>query len=562
MTSSIMVYALVVGTLFSMSALLVERISSPLRFGRRWIWLAALALSVLLPLLAVVSGGQEPSGANEIQSTVSRSPADAVSLEPNASVFDLIETPRVTWPQWNNFNAPLTALWISSSAVVLLLYGFAWINLYLNRRRWQLVQMHGTSVFVSEKLGPAVFGFMTPRIVVPAWLVNAEPRTRALVLQHEQEHIAAGDQRALLTGLLLVAIAPWNIALWWQLRRLRFALEVDCDARVMSRGTDAVEYSSALLSVQQRQLATLLGAVSLTERISDLERRIQLLVTGARRLSSPLIVLSVIGAATLLIAACAVQPPEPDALRKPPPAGLGQGPPPWASSVGNIVVERYGEQLEVIESGNALIDLVFAETGELRESNFEVTNDPPRPNAVGRFDRYGVTREAAAAASEFLIVPKQRLLASAGAPPAGGASSPGQTSLVAIYVHDPGHALIPSRAEVSTADVDRRIAQRYFPDIFSSPASPNLGLWVLFDSAGAVVASGRESLSADTVANGPPPRQVRSLVGARFPDASIAMINGAPIEDAQSQPVKDRSGADMVLYSLWLSQSSPIPTPQ
>jgi hypothetical protein len=137
-------------------------------------------------------------------------------------------------------------------------------------------------------------------------------------------------------------------------------------------------YSSALLSVQQRQLATLLGAVSLTERISDLERRIQLLVTGARRLSSPLIVLSSIGAATLLIAACAVQPPEADALRKPPPAGLGQGPPPWASSVGNIVVERYGEQLEAIETGNALVDLVFAETGELR-NQLRVTNEPPRP---------------------------------------------------------------------------------------------------------------------------------------------------------------------------------------
>jgi hypothetical protein len=187
-----------------------------------------------------------------------------------------------------------------------------------------------------------------------------------------------------------------------------------------------------------------------------------------------------------------------------------------------------------------------------------------RGQSVGRFDRYGVTRDAAAEASEFLIVSKQRLLAStgAGAPPAGGASSPGQTSLVAIYVHDPGHALIPSRAEVSTADIDRRIAQRYFPDIFSAPAAPNLALWVLLDSAGAVVASGRESLSADTVANGPPPRQVRSLVDARFPAASIAMINGAPIEDAQSQPVKDRSGADMVLYSLWLSQSSPIPAPQ
>jgi hypothetical protein len=194
MTSSIMVYALVVGTLLSASALLIERISSPLRFGRRWIWLAALALSVLLPLLAVVSGSQESGGVTDIPSTVSRSPADAVSLDPSASVFYLIETPRVTWPQWNEFNALLTAVWISSSAVVLLLYGVAWINLYLTRRRWQLVRMHDKR-FV-WKGWPGGVRFHDAPIVVPAWLVNAEPRARALVLQHEQEHIAAGDQQA------------------------------------------------------------------------------------------------------------------------------------------------------------------------------------------------------------------------------------------------------------------------------------------------------------------------------------------------------------------------------
>jgi hypothetical protein len=419
--------------------------------------------------------------------------------------------------------------------------------------------MHDRNIFVSEKLGPAVFGFVTPRIVIPAWLASAEPRTRALVLQHEQEHIGAGDQLALLTGLILVAAAPWNVALWWQLRRLRFALEADCDARVLRHGTDAVEYSNALLSVQQRQFATPLGVISLTERISDLERRIQLIVTGARRLSTPLIALSSMGAAALLIAACAVQPPESEALRKPPPIAGPPGPPPWASSVQGIALERYGERLEA-EVGNAVIDLVFDETGTLRESSYEATNDPPRPNLVGRFDRYGVTREAAAESSEFLIVPKQRLLGNAAVPRADGASSPAQNSLVAIYVHDPGHALIPRRAQVATGDIDRRIAQRYFPDIFSTPAAPNLGLWVLLDSEGAVLASGRESLSTDPVAGGPPVRQVRTLVSAKYPDARIAMINGAPIEDARSQPVKDRSGADLVLYSLWLSPNSSAPT--
>lgn len=562
MTGSIMVYALVVASLFSTSALLIERLSSPLRFGRRWIWLAGLALSVLLPLLALV-GSQEWGGASDVPAaTASRPTADAVAGEPSSSAFGLIQTPRVTWPQWNNFNGPLNALWIVSSASVLLLYGFAWTNLYIARRRWQLVDLHDKNVFVSEKLGPAVFGFITPRIVVPAWLANAEPRVRALVLQHEQEHIAAGDQWALLSGLILVVVAPWNIALWWQFRRLRFALEADCDARVVRHGADAVEYSSALLSVQQRQCATPLGAVCLTERISDLERRVRLIVTGTRRVSSPFAVLASIGAATLLIAACAVQPPESEVLRKAPPAGASQGPPPWAGAVQSIVVERFGQRLEAMEAGHALIDLVFDEAGRLRQSNLEVTNDPPRPNLVGRFDRYGVSREAAAETGDFLIVPKQRLLANASAPQAGDANSRAQNSLVAIYVHDPGHALIPRRAQGGTADIDRRIAQRYFPDVFSAPAAPNLGLWVVLDSNGAIVAAGRESLSVSTAVDGPAIRQVRSLVSAKFPDARIAMITGAPIEDARSQPVKDRSGVEMVVYFLWLSPDSRVPTPR
>ena len=35
---------------------------------------------------------------------------------------------------------------------------------------------------------------------------------------------------------MAVVLMPWNLPLWWQWRRLRFAIEVDCDARVLASG--------------------------------------------------------------------------------------------------------------------------------------------------------------------------------------------------------------------------------------------------------------------------------------------------------------------------------------
>ena len=37
----------------------------------------------------------------------------------------------------------------------------------------------------------------------------------------------------MVTALTLI-LAPWNVALWWQLRRLRLAVEMDCDRRVVA----------------------------------------------------------------------------------------------------------------------------------------------------------------------------------------------------------------------------------------------------------------------------------------------------------------------------------------
>ena len=50
---------------------------------------------------------------------------------------------------------------------------------------------------------------------------------------------------------------PWNVPLWWQFRRLRYAIEVDCDASVLRSGGDARQYGETLLAVGQRQATSI-----------------------------------------------------------------------------------------------------------------------------------------------------------------------------------------------------------------------------------------------------------------------------------------------------------------
>jgi len=54
-----------------------------------------------------------------------------------------------------------------------------------------------------------------------------------MVIAHEQSHLAAHDPLLLIVALFLLVLMPWNLPLWWQLHRLRYAIEVDCDSRVL-----------------------------------------------------------------------------------------------------------------------------------------------------------------------------------------------------------------------------------------------------------------------------------------------------------------------------------------
>jgi hypothetical protein len=73
---------------------------------------------------------------------------------------------------------------------------------------------------------------------------------------------------------------PWNVALWWQLSRLRLAIEVDCDARVVARKAESnvIAYGQLLLCVRERGRANRHPVLALTHSRSSLAKRLDALL--------------------------------------------------------------------------------------------------------------------------------------------------------------------------------------------------------------------------------------------------------------------------------------------
>jgi bla regulator protein blaR1 len=53
-------------------------------------------------------------------------------------------------------------------------------------------------------------------------------------------------------ALGLPVCKPWNLPLCWRLRRVRIAVDIDCDARVSRRGYDHSIYGEIPIAVAER----------------------------------------------------------------------------------------------------------------------------------------------------------------------------------------------------------------------------------------------------------------------------------------------------------------------
>ena len=107
-------------------------------------------------------------------------------------------------------------------------------------------------------------------------------RLRSTVVAHELEHIAARDQAAIVAAQLIAILLPWNLPLWWFAKRLRAAIEIDCDARVLRQGVDPAHYADVCWPSASTDRPSPYIAATLIEPVTQLERRIRIMLTSQR----------------------------------------------------------------------------------------------------------------------------------------------------------------------------------------------------------------------------------------------------------------------------------------
>lgn len=271
-----MVYAALVTLALSAAAFTAERAARVRRRATRWVWLLALAGSLALPALITSVSLRLPG---MLQSGAMPPPIvlrDATSIPMSALLIPLGGTHPYGTP--DHAAAWIRTGWFISSLIMLCMLFVSSLLLRRRQRDWQEATICGERVLMAPDTGPAVAGLLQPRIVVPTWLLQAPESQQRAVLAHERSHLDASDPRLIAVATALLVLMPWNPLLWWQFRRLRRAIEVDCDARVLRGGSDLVEYCETLLHVGQCRTVRLGLVPAMSESGSFLEQRIKLML--------------------------------------------------------------------------------------------------------------------------------------------------------------------------------------------------------------------------------------------------------------------------------------------
>jgi TonB-dependent SusC/RagA subfamily outer membrane receptor len=332
-----MTHAMVVSALLALAALLLQTLAGR-ALPARLIWSGALFSSLVLVLVApwrmAPPSAQATPEITLVGSSIAAAPATSpalwrVALHTWSSTVDRVLTAPVHWSTATIGTAldgapmaarvAITAVWPLSTLLVLAVFGVSYRRHRAELARAVLHNIEGVAVSVTEALGPAVIGVRAPRIVVPAWLLERSALEQRLVITHEHSHIAAGDPLLLLSACIAVALMAWNPIAWFALARLRLAIELDCDRRVLGTGASTRQYGQLLIALSSHVPRVMHGGVArpplaltspaFSYHASHLERRLITMTARpsqflrSRRIGSGLL------AAVALLAACESQLP-------------------------------------------------------------------------------------------------------------------------------------------------------------------------------------------------------------------------------------------------------------
>ena len=314
-----LLYIIVVSALVGTAALLMERAAAPGGGRLRWIWVGAFAAALAVaglpgPTLGAdwLSGLTEhwaPTGSGSaVLGTSILAAPETAAAQPGPSTGLL-----AVWDGMGGLDGLVMALW--ATMVLLLMGRWTWAALQVSRqlRRWPTLELPEGRVTVSSATGPAVVGIIRNRVVLPRWCLELTESERELIVAHEREHLRARDSLLLGVTTLLTVLMPWNLPFWGYRKRLREAVEMDCDTRVLRRLPRARHaYGSLLLTVAARTAAARPAFLTFSPHSSALGRRIQMLTTDTRGVSGIRTISLLAGGLMLVAVSCLVPGPDRD----------------------------------------------------------------------------------------------------------------------------------------------------------------------------------------------------------------------------------------------------------
>jgi bla regulator protein blaR1 len=315
-----MMYAVVVGGLAVIAGRAVEWVFRAMRWQVRWVWVAALLASVGLAAAAPLRGSR---ASHLVEVTALKLPGAPLGASPAATMGFAERVADARLAMERTLIAPveggLLALRAHASpaanaaaAIVAAALSFAAFLIMLAverrfraaRRRWPAHAIAGVPVRVSPTLGPVVIGITRPEIVVPAWLLERGDAEQRLAVAHEREHVRAGDPLLLRAAGAAAALMPWNPAVWYAYTRLRLAIELDCDARLLRGGAPARSYGTLLIDMAERAAPLRLAALALADDSSHLYQRIIAMKSSTPRFVYGRAAVAALVAAAAILTAC------------------------------------------------------------------------------------------------------------------------------------------------------------------------------------------------------------------------------------------------------------------
>jgi TonB family protein len=276
MIASWMIYIVLVSASVSFAAVLVENVLRATGTPTRLLWVAGICFPVIAAIASarlptdaegrsfLLPGRDLPGGqTGDVQVTDSRArfipQPPSIAVSPNSRLASLDST--------------LLALWMTGCLLTLGVFGGAAVRLRRIRTAAEVRDVDGVRVSITPNTGPLVVGVMHPQILIPRWVLELDHPERQLVVAHEQEHLRAHDPALLAFSALAAGLTPWNPFVWYMLRKLGQAIELDCDRRVLAQGPDPRAYAHLLLSVASRSQTNLIPLAGLAATTSSLEQR-------------------------------------------------------------------------------------------------------------------------------------------------------------------------------------------------------------------------------------------------------------------------------------------------